>query len=185
MNGQVYKYVSGGVDYIIKYDNFMRNITHTKFYSDSNNDVIDGAILYKINKIFAGCIDKLKSISSITVDYNRFSHLLENYIDNYNDIINFLRDISDNEEINIIEAELCFSVASEIKSIVIKSILLFLNTTFVYFKDIKYIINSIYDKYIEQFNSSVISKFGGTKNNTYYQKYMKYKNKYLQLKNIN
>jgi hypothetical protein len=146
------------------------------------NNVVDGAILYRINTIFAGFIDKLKSIS-ITVDYNRFSHLLENYIDNYDDIMNFLQDISNNKGINSNEKEILLSIINEIKSIVVKSILLFLNTTYVYFKDIKYIINSIYDKYIEQFNSSVVSKIDGPKNNIYYQKYMKYKNKYLQLKN--
>jgi hypothetical protein len=149
------------------------------------NNIVEGAILYDINKIFSESIDKLKSIKSISVDYAKFSTLLENYIDNYFLIINLLNDIIDNKKITSEEAKICNDIIEDIRNITEKSILLFINTTAIYFKDANYIINSIYDKYIRQFNSSVVSKFKDSSNDDYYQKYLKYKNKYLQLKNNN
>lgn len=145
---------------------------------------IEGEILYDINDIFAEYIEQLRSIRSITVDYNRFSDLLKNYIDNYYNINNFLNEIMNNN-ITDNEKQICSNIIKELHTICSKSVLLFIETTKIYFKDAKYIINSIYDKYIKEFNYFIISKYDNSNNNMYYQKYMKYKNKYLQLKNTN
>lgn len=150
------------------------------------NDVVAGAILYDINEIFAEVKDDLKMIKSITIDHDKFSTLLENYIDNYHQIYNFLIDIFTNNKITSNEKKICSNIIDELDTICKKSALLFIHTTQIYFKDVKYIINLIYNKNIRDFNSSVVSKFNDDENNDgYYQKYLKYKNKYLQLKNTN
>ena len=125
-------------------------------------------------------------IKSITIDHDKFSTLLENYIDNYHQIYNFLIDIFTNNKITSNEKKICSNIIDELDTICKKSALLFIHTTQIYFKDVKYIINLIYNKNIRDFNSSVVSKFNDDENNDgYYQKYLKYKNKYLQLKNTN
>ena len=171
-------------------DNNNKNISDiTSFLKTYNmglfNNVVEGAILYDINEIFAEHKDKLKLIKSIIIDHNKFSTLLENYIDNYHQIYNFLLDITTNNKTTSNEKKICNNIMDEFDTICKKSALLFIYTTQIYFKDVKYIINLIYNKNIRDFNSSVVSKFNDDENDDYYQKYLKYKNKYLQLKNTN
>lgn len=56
----------------------INNITTPRTYNTRLfNNIVEGAILYNINEIFARFIDKLKSIKSITIDPISFQHYLK------------------------------------------------------------------------------------------------------------
>lgn len=143
------------------------------------NKIVQGQILYNIDNIFNDYKKKLRSIKRIKINHENFSNLLKNYMDNYYSIKNFLTFIL-NKSISEKEKKICNDIIYSIDDIMIKSASLFLYDTNIYFKDAKYIIESIYDDIIKEFKDDIESQFIG--GSIYKNKYIKYKNKYVQLK---
>ncbi len=139
------------------------------FYNYANAD-----ILKDLQNHFDDFSNNLKSIKSINVDTDYFNRLLENYVDNYYVIINFLEKTKENSHLSADEKQIIGNIISLFHTITLSSILLFIGDTKIYFRDAKTILDSLYTDQINNFKNHI--------NNKYREKYLKYKTKYLKLK---
>lgn len=149
--------------------------------------------LENLDNQFNNFINDLKKIKSVSVNYNEFSELLKNYVDNYHQIIDFLSNLITNSKLNEKEKESVSDIMTTFHNICLSSILLFTGDTKIYFRDAKPILSALYKAQINAFKKQTDNMFSekylklnfnenSNSEDIYKSKYLKYKAKYLALK---
>ncbi len=146
--------------------NELKNILSTGYNLSTFYGYAGGEILKDLLGHFDDFKNDLRLIKSVNVDINKFAQLLENYVDNYNLIIDFLEAIKQKPNLSDNEKEIITNTISLFHDITLSSILLFIGDTEIYFRDAKQLLNSLYRKQINSFKNYV--------DNTYYKKYLLY-----------
>ncbi len=194
---------------IRKSHNELKNILSTGYNLTTFYEYADGGILKDLLGHFDDFKNDLMSIKSVNVNINKFTKLLENYIDNYNLIIDFLEKINQNPKLSNHEKEIITNISSLFHTITLSSILLFIGDTKIYFRDAKPLIDFLYKEQIKSFknyvNNSFMNKYlkkylrydldiykvkylkyanskGISLDQVFYKKYLLYKTKYIELK---
>ena len=116
-----------------------------------------------LNRYIDYCIELLESIQIVNVNICKFIFLIENYILNYSEIMDFMKNLTknilkiNNNDILSIEYKNCKQIESTINLDIIKPVIDIFYEQRMYFNfdDIKYIIELLYDKNINKYQNYI------------------------------